>query len=53
MYPQRRSFLWYLIIAGLVVFSIKDPSGAAFLARAGLTLLSDVASGLSKLVSAN
>ena len=50
MYPQRRSFLWYLVIVGLVIFAIKDPSGAAFLAREGLSLLADVASGLSRLV---
>ncbi len=50
MYPQRRSFLWYLAVAVLVVFAIKDPGGAAFLAHAGLDLISAAAHGLSRLV---
>ena len=50
MYPQRRSILWPLAVVVLVIFAIKDPSGAAFLAHAGLDLLSDVASGLARLV---
>jgi hypothetical protein len=50
MYPQRRSPLWYLAVVVLLLFVIKDPSGAAFLAHAGLDLLSDAATGLAKLV---
>jgi hypothetical protein len=53
MYPQRRSFVWYFVLAGLVLFAIKDPSGAAYLAHAGLGLLSNVASGLASLVGSN
>jgi hypothetical protein len=53
IYPQRRSWLWYVVVAVLVLFVIKDPSGAAYLARAGLGLLSDVASGLASLVGSN
>ena len=54
MYPQqRRSFGWYLVLAGLVVFAIKDPAGAAYLARVGLELLSNAASWLSGLISSN
>jgi hypothetical protein len=47
---QRRSPLWYLAVVVLLLFVIKDPSGAAFLAHAGLDLLSDAATGLAKLV---
>ena len=50
MYPQRRSLLWYLAVVVLLLLVIKDPSGAAYLARAGLGLVSDAAAGLSKLV---
>lgn len=53
MYPQRRSYVWYFVLAGLVVFAIKDPSGAAYLAHAGLGLLSNIASGLASLVGSN
>jgi hypothetical protein len=53
MYPQRRSFVWYLALGGLVLFAIKDPSGAAYLAHAGLGLLSNIASGLASLVGSN
>lgn len=53
MYPQRRSFVWYLVLAGLVVFAIKDPTGAAYLARLGLDVLSNGASWLSGLISSN
>jgi hypothetical protein len=41
--------LSHLAVVVLVIFAIKDPSGAAFLARAGLGLLSDAAGGLAKL----
>ncbi len=53
MYPQRRGFLWYVAVAVLVLFVIKDPSGAAWLAHAGLGLLSDIASGLANLVGSD
>jgi hypothetical protein len=53
IYPQRRSWLWYVVVAVLVLFVIKDPSGAAYLAHAGLALLSDIASGLAGLVGSN
>ena len=53
MYAHRRSFVWYLVLAGLVVFAVKDPSGAAYLARLGLDLLSSSASWLSRLVGSN
>lgn len=56
MYPTYRRphrFLWSLVLVGLVIFVIKAPAEAAYLARLGLELVSDAAKWLSELVSPN
>jgi hypothetical protein len=53
MYPSCRRphrFLWSLVLIGLVIFVIKAPTEAAYLAHLGLGLVSDGASWLSSLV---
>ena len=35
MFPQPRRFGWYLVLVVLVLFLIKNPAGAAHLARLG------------------
>jgi hypothetical protein len=52
MFPQPRRFGWYLVLVVLVLFLIKNPVGAAHLARLGGGLLSQVAGALSKAASA-
>ena len=52
MFPQPRRFVWYLALVVLVLFAIKDPDGAAHLARLGGGLLSGAAGALSKIAGA-
>jgi hypothetical protein len=52
MFPQPRKFGWYLVLAVLVLFAIKNPDGAAHLARMGGGLLSAAAGALSKIADA-
>lgn len=50
MYPtyhRPHRFLWSLVLVGLVIFVIKAPSEAAYLAHLGLGLVSDCARWLS------
>jgi hypothetical protein len=49
MYPQPRRYGWYLVLVVLVLFAIKNPVGAAHMARLGGGLLSAAAGALSKL----
>ena len=56
MYPsyhRPHRFLWSLVLVGLVIFVIKAPAEAAYMAHLGLGLVSDGASWLSKLVGSN
>lgn len=56
MYPtyhRPHRFLWSLVLVGLVIFVIKAPAEAAYLAHLGLSLVSDCARWLSNLVSSN
>jgi hypothetical protein len=52
MFPQPRRFGWYLVLVVLVLFLIKNPAGAAHLARLGGGLLSQIAGALSKAANA-
>jgi hypothetical protein len=49
MVSQPRSPGWYLVLIVLVLFAIKNPVGAAHLARVGGGLLSQAADALSKI----
>lgn len=56
MYPtyhRPHRFLWSLVLIGLVIFVIKAPSEAAYLAHLALGLVSGCARWLSSLVSSN
>ena len=56
MYPtyhRPHRFLWSLVLVGLVIFVIKAPAEAAYLAHLGLRLVADCASWLSGLVGSN
>jgi len=52
MYPQSRRFAWYLVLIVLVLVVIKNPDGAAHLARLGGGLLSQIAGALARLAGA-
>jgi hypothetical protein len=52
MFPQPRRFGRYLILAVLVLFAIKNPEGAAHLARIGGGLVYQAAGALSKIAEA-
>ena len=52
MYPQPRRFGWYLVLIVLVLFLVKNPDGAAHLARLGGGLISEIAGALSKAANA-
>ena len=49
MYPHPRRYLWYPVMIVLLLFVLKDPSGAAHLARLVWDGMSDVADALAKL----
>lgn len=51
MFRQPSRFAWYLVLVVLVLFFIKNPVGAAHLARLGGGLLSQIAGALSKAVN--
>ena len=52
MFPQPRRFGWYLVLVVLVLFLIKNPTGAAHLVSLGGGLLSQIAGALSKAANA-
>ncbi len=49
MYPRPRRYLWYPVMIVLLLFILKDPSGAAHLAYGIWDMLSWAAGALSKL----
>ena len=49
MYPRPRRYLWYPVMIVLLLFVLKDPSGAAYLAHGIGDVLSQAADALSKL----
>ena len=50
VYPRPRRYLWYPVMIVLLLFALKDPSGAGYLAHGIWDGLSGAADALSKLV---
>jgi hypothetical protein len=51
MFPQPKKFGRYIVLAVIVVFIFKDPSGAAHLAHQGAGLVTQFATAAGQFVS--
>jgi hypothetical protein len=51
MFPQPKKFGRYIVLAVIVLFIFKDPTGAAHLAHQGVGLISQGADAAGKFVS--
>ena len=50
MYPRPRRYLWYPVMIVLLLFVLKDPSGAGHMAHGIWDVLVQAADVLAKLV---